>query len=342
MTARTDVKKLPTLSVIIPNYNHGECLPTCLRALLSQSVPATEIIVIDDGSTDNSLEVIQEFAREHPTIRWYQNDVNRGVNFTCNRGLELATGDFVFVPAADDEVLPGLFEKCLNLLAEHPQAGLCATVVEMCDMATGATWYLGSKVADRYCYLSPTELVQIARQDKLQIFTSGMIVHRESFLQAGKYLADLRWHSDWFVLFVIGFRKGLCFVPEALSQFRIYAASFSNKGRRQTSEQLKVLRAILSRLDEPGYQDVVPYIRDGALLAPFGKEMLWLLITDRRHWHFLTPAYLRNALFWTARVEARKIMPARLADWCLQVAGWKKLPKGKTPKMTVPTSTPSK
>ena len=335
MESRPSVKKLPTLSVVVPNYNHSQCLPICLRALLSQSVPAKEIIVIDDGSTDNSVEVIEEFARQNPTIRPFRNDKNRGVNYTCNRGLDLATGDYVFVPAADDEVLPGFFEKALNLLADHPKAGIAASITEMRDMSTNVSWYLGSGISDRPRYISPAEMVQLARADKLQIFTSGMLVHRESFLKAGKYLADLRWHSDWFVLYVIGFRGGICFVPEVLSEFRIHASSFSNKGRRQTKEQIKTLKALLARLSEPEYADVVPNIRDGALLAPFGKEMLWLLLTDKKHRHYLTARYFANSLKWIARIEARKVLPKSLAGFILKVAGWNRLPRKQS---TNPTS----
>lgn len=53
----------PSLSVVVPNYNHGQHLPNCLEALVRQSVPPAEIVVIDDASTDNSLEVLADFAR---------------------------------------------------------------------------------------------------------------------------------------------------------------------------------------------------------------------------------------------------------------------------------------
>ena len=129
--------KLPTLSVIVPNYNHGAHLPACLKALLSQSVPADEIIVIDDGSTDNSVEIIEQLARQHSIIKFYRNDQNRGVIYTFNRGVDLATSQFIAGCGADDEVMPGYFEKSLRLLAEHPEAGVSAGICQFKDLGTG-------------------------------------------------------------------------------------------------------------------------------------------------------------------------------------------------------------
>src|SRR5437762_2359536 len=93
---------LPTLSVVVPNYNHAHYLPKCLAAILGQSLPPTEVIMIDDGSTDNSLEVLGQLAREHPNLHVHRNERNRGVVWTANRGIDLAQGDYLFFTAADD------------------------------------------------------------------------------------------------------------------------------------------------------------------------------------------------------------------------------------------------
>ncbi len=69
---------LPTVSVILPNYNHAHYLPQCLNAMLDQSVKPTEIIVIDDASTDNSIEVISDYVRRDPVVKLIQNEKNIG------------------------------------------------------------------------------------------------------------------------------------------------------------------------------------------------------------------------------------------------------------------------
>ena len=327
VTRITLMPTLPTLSIVFPNYNHGKYLDNCLTSCLAQSAPPQEIIVIDDASTDNSVEIAEGFVRRYPQIRLYRNEVNRGTNITSNRGWDLATGEVVGVFSVDDDLMPGFFEKSLRLLAEHPQAAYCGTITEYTDMATGATWYLGAKVSDQPAYLSPRQMVELCRQDRLHVASCSMLARRKCFLAAGKYLADLKWHSDWFISFVMGFRHGICFVPEPLSKFYIHPHSFSSKGRNQTKAQMEVLRNILARLDEPQYADVAPYARSALALTIFGKEMLWLLLTHRRYWKHLSPMYFWNTFWWIGRVEARKIVPAKAADLLLQLGGWKKLPQ---------------
>src|SRR5207248_9504456 len=96
----------PQLSVIIPNYNHGQYLPRCFESILKESWQPDEIVVVDDGSTDNSVEVIESYIRRHPQIRLAKNERNQGVLSTLNRGLGLeqpglTTAEYAHFPAAD-------------------------------------------------------------------------------------------------------------------------------------------------------------------------------------------------------------------------------------------------
>ena len=121
----------PTLSVVVPNYNHGHCLGRALEAICSQSFQPIEIIVVDDASTDNSLEVIENMMREYPLIQLVQNEKNMGHLYSEKRALDLTKGSHFIAWGADDQVLPGFFEKSMNLLARYPEAGLCSG----CSMA---------------------------------------------------------------------------------------------------------------------------------------------------------------------------------------------------------------
>jgi glycosyltransferase involved in cell wall biosynthesis len=129
--------KLPTLSIIIPNFNHGHCLPRAVNAILQQSAQPLEVIIIDDGSTDRSVEIIQELARQHPVIKFHRNEKNEGVCITVNRGINLAQGEYLFFSAAADAILPGFLEKSLQVLGRHPEAGLSCTIGDWREEATG-------------------------------------------------------------------------------------------------------------------------------------------------------------------------------------------------------------
>ncbi len=77
-----------TLSVLMPNYNHGEFLPGSVQAILDQSCQPIEFIIVDDGSTDNSMDILNKFADLNPVIKLLENDVNKGHVYTFKRALE--------------------------------------------------------------------------------------------------------------------------------------------------------------------------------------------------------------------------------------------------------------
>src|SRR5437763_570789 len=94
----------PTLSVVFPNYNDARFLPQQLESMLKQSYQPKEIIIIDDASTDNSIEIINNYIARAPHSRLIRNDRNMGVEHNINRLIDEATGDYLYLGAADDAV----------------------------------------------------------------------------------------------------------------------------------------------------------------------------------------------------------------------------------------------
>ena len=314
--------KRPTLSIVVPNYNHGHYLPECLDSILSQSWPPDELIVIDDASTDNSVAVIERYRQQHPQMRLHRNERNRGVLWNLNWGMTQATGDFIYFPAADDVLLPGLFEKSMKLLTQHPEAGACCGIGDWRESATGWRWFVGVGMADRPAYFSPDEMVRMDRAGKLFIANNTVIARRMSLIEAGCYDGDLKWHADWFIVRVAALRRGLCYVPEPLGIFNIHPGSFFKRGRGDVAAHREVLSRILERLAQPEYADVRSRIVAGGSLFEFGWPMLRLILSDRRHRDYLTPVYLRKSLLHIVKLVGRKLTPGWLARWYFRLCGY--------------------
>jgi glycosyltransferase involved in cell wall biosynthesis len=309
---------LPSLSVMVPNYNHGPYLARCIIGVQGQSVQPLEVIVVDDASTDSSLDVLNQLARDYPKLQVLRNTVNQGVVKTLNRGLELLHGDYVFLPSADDEPVPGLFETSLRLLAEHPRAGLSCSINTWRVPDTGLTWNMGAGIASRPGYLSPEDLVRIGRRGKLPIPAGGAIIRRKALLEAGGYLPELRWHVDWYAIMVIAFRYGLCYTKEPLFNIYLASGSYSRKGMASL-EQREVLTHLLERLSRPECADVAPRIRDSAALALFGMPLIRLLIKYPQYRRFLTPHLVLWAIYRGAELAGKRILPEPLARLCVRL-----------------------
>lgn len=102
-TINSDDKK--KVSVVIPNYNYSRYIIERIDSIISQTYPIYEIIILDDNSTDNSVEVIEDKIKkiDNIKVRFYRNNVNSGNVFTqWKKGFELATGDYIWIAEADD------------------------------------------------------------------------------------------------------------------------------------------------------------------------------------------------------------------------------------------------
>ncbi len=111
------------ISVIIPTYNYAHLLPRALASVLSQMAADVELIVVDDGSTDATAEVLAAYAARHPQLRLL-DQANAGAAAARNHGIRKARGRFALLLDADDELLPGALANLRTLLAEHPEAGM--------------------------------------------------------------------------------------------------------------------------------------------------------------------------------------------------------------------------
>ena len=99
----------PKVSVIIPNYNDSDTLPFCIESVLSSLYPEYEVIVVDDKSTDNSLDIISRYP-----VKLYRHDINRGQGAARNTGAHFATGEILFFTDADVQIKEDTIQKVVE------------------------------------------------------------------------------------------------------------------------------------------------------------------------------------------------------------------------------------
>ena len=93
---------MPKISVIIPVYNTEKYLEQCLESVINQTYKDLEIICVNDASTDNSFDVINEYSKKDSRIKYINFETNKGVSAARNVGLEAATGDYICFIDSDD------------------------------------------------------------------------------------------------------------------------------------------------------------------------------------------------------------------------------------------------
>lgn len=106
------------ISVLIPSHNVEKYIRKCLDSLINQTFEDMEIICIDDGSTDKTLKIINEYAQKDTRIKVYQNEENKGIAYTRNHLLKLAKGKYIYFLDSDDYIVLDALEKLYNLAEE--------------------------------------------------------------------------------------------------------------------------------------------------------------------------------------------------------------------------------
>ncbi len=112
------------ISVIIPTHNRADVLPRAIKSIQDQTRPVDEIIIVSDGSTDNTDEVVNSFAGRDDRIRLISYHPGHNGNYARNKGLEMATGDFIAFLDDDDEWLPRKTELQMEIFEKEPDVGL--------------------------------------------------------------------------------------------------------------------------------------------------------------------------------------------------------------------------
>jgi glycosyltransferase involved in cell wall biosynthesis len=314
------------ISAILPNFNHSRELETSLGAIVAQTRPFDEIIVIDDASTDDSAEVIERFARQCPQIRLLRNQDRLGVARTVNRGIEAARGSHVILTSADEKILPDMCSLLANTVERWPDSALAVSRYAVRDNVTGiltehggdsalGTWYIpdGQPV-----HISAERFRALLGQRFVWLGANTAMVRRDALLEVGGFDPELQWHCDWFALYAIAARYGFCVVPQTLAVFTYSPNSYSARGMKDRQQQAKVVTSIVHKLDDPRFAALRELVLAApAVVSPFATDMIRALAGDRgnrRLWYRLVLWWWSETLRGRRRGMIRRWMKRMRAE----------------------------
>lgn len=219
-------KNLPLISVVMPAYNAGRYIEAAIRSVQDQTYRNWELLVIDDGSRDETTRIVRDMAREDPRIRLYENPENMGTARTRNRGLDLSRGAYIALLDSDDLWLPGKLQKQYRL-ALKAQADIVYGSYEIVDEAD-QTLCRDFLVPERTDY--PSLL-------KNNVIGCSTVLLRSEAIRGFRFTEEF-YHEDyvlWLRLLQAG--KKAVGVPEICVKYRVHsggrAANKANSARQR-------------------------------------------------------------------------------------------------------------
>ncbi len=222
-------EKPPLVSVIIPIYNGAHHLHAALESVFAQTYRPFEVLVVDDGSVDDSSVIAQSF----PDVR-YIHQTNQGVAAARNRGIQAARGEFLAFLDQDDLWVPEKLKLQIDYLLNHPDLGYTLTQQEyfLDPGATLPAWVRKELVSTVHAgWVLGTFVVRRTAFEKVGDFATGYVAASD---------------SDWFFRAkAAGIQMAV--IPELLLRKRIHASNESRHAKEVLSELRKVVKSSLDR-----------------------------------------------------------------------------------------------
>lgn len=217
----------PKISVALSVYNGETYLDEAIQSVLAQTFINFELILIDDGSTDGTLKILENYAKKDTRCRVFSY-VNKGLTVSANHGVDLARADIICRMDADDVCMPERLQKQFDYLNEHPECvavGSSALLIDPEGMPI-VTWAY------------PTTHEEIDRLNLLGSVGScichpSSAVRKSSMLAIGAYRAEVEYALDYDLFLRLGEVGKLANLPEMLLKYRQHPASIGHAKRKE-------------------------------------------------------------------------------------------------------------
>lgn len=237
--------KSPAITVVSACYNHGKYVSEMIHSVLAQTFPDFELIIVNDGSTDNSREMLDAVQDERVRVL---HTPNRGPSLARNLAIEKARAPIIFNLDADDKIAPTLLEKARKVFMTNPEAGIVTCEVR----------FFGAKSGP---FLLPPFSIEAMLRNNL--IHSTAFFRKEDWRRAGGYSDRLPFGPEDYDFYLSILELGVKVhrIPEELSFYRIHPLTVCYRSRTRKKNRNQMIKAWL-----------VLYERHSALFSQYPRE----------------------------------------------------------------------
>lgn len=269
------------VSVIIPAYNHQNYIVECIESVLNQTYTNIQLIVINDGSKDNTAEVVRNYINENNlvNIEFFSNH-NQGLCKTLNFGIKKSKGDYIAILASDDSWLPRKIEEQISLLENNIAIGLVYSDAYIIGGNVKTTHkYSDYKPSIKKKFLNSIQNVNVYKSLLIENFVlASTVLMRKSVIDnIGDFDVSLLF-EDYDMWLRITRKYPISYIDQPLGYYRMHNSNMSNSKKIM----LRGTRQILSK-----------HLNDE---STFGKPRLKLMIYIRFYFRSIINLYMKNKL----------------------------------------------
>jgi len=237
---------------MIVTYNQEHLIREAIDSVLSQNYDNLEIVVADDASTDDTPNILQDYAAKFPEkFVLVLNDRNRGITGNCNSALNACSGELIAVLGGDDVLLPGKISAQVKIFVENPDVSLCYHAVEVFQHQTGRTLHITNK--------NPSDDILNIKDMLVKIGIPGgsSLMHRASAIPIGGYESRLPMVSDWLFMLELAMHGKIEKLNGIYARYRKHGFGASERTLELLEESLANIDIFMEKY--PARVDLIPY-----------------------------------------------------------------------------------
>lgn len=221
---------LPLVTVVTPSYNQGSFIEETILSVLNQDYPYIEYIIIDGGSSDNTLDIIRKYENR---LTWV-SEPDRGQSHAINKGFRMAKGEILCWLNSDDTYEPGAVSKVVQCFLQNPGTSMVYGLVNVVSES--------GEVTETIIAHKPFELWTVIHFGQI-IYQASTFFLKDAFDQVGELNEDLNWCMDWDLWIRLGMRYEVINVGHVFANIRMYhSTKTSTGGFKRVKEIVKVMR----------------------------------------------------------------------------------------------------
>lgn len=230
-------KKLK-VSIIISCYNHGKYLKFCINSILSQTFKDFEIILINDGSTDDTVQIAKSFKDKR--LRFFNHKKNIGAIKRTNEGLKRATGGYINLFSADDGMLPKNLEKKARILEKSPEVGFVFSEMKVID--GDGKFIRDTNFRKSKSYVNKNDYYEFLSYGSF-IHTASMLTKASCYKKIGFYDEEIPLGAEWYNQINLCKNYKSAYINEPLVFFRMHGENWS-KWMDVKSQEMDLIKAL--------------------------------------------------------------------------------------------------
>ena len=253
-----------TVSIIIPSFNYEKYITQTIESVINQTYTNWELIIVDDGSKDNSKEIIKDYCAKDNRIRLYthENNQNLGLKKTIELGISKASNNWIVILESDDLITENYLEKKVSIIKKYDNINLVFNDCEFfgdSQKVKKITQALKPTQLNLKKYTFPKNMFYDFYQEN-QIFTLSSIMVKKQDLLKIDFSTPLDYLLDWWIYIQLAYLGDFYYIPEKLTLWRQHPDSYLNKTKKIRTPEALQTKAYYKIYKQTHNFDILPFM----------------------------------------------------------------------------------